>query len=205
MDTVRSKDGTVIAFDRSGEGPPLILVDGALCSRALGPMPKLATHLAGRFTVFHYDRRGRGDSGDTAPYAVQREVEDLAAVIDAAGGSASVHGMSSGGALALEAARAGVASIAPTLRYDDALMSDLVEGDAWPLQRWAEVTVPTLVMDGGASPAWARNAVLALVDVLPDARHQTLADQTHQVAPEVLAPVLAEYFAWCRDSQIRAQ
>jgi pimeloyl-ACP methyl ester carboxylesterase len=105
---VTSRDGTVIAFDRIGSGPPLILVDGALCSRAFGPMAKLAPLLAKHFTVFIYDRRGRGESGDTRPYAREREIEDLAALIREAGGSAFVAGLSSGGALALEAARAGL-------------------------------------------------------------------------------------------------
>ncbi|HKG94493.1 MAG TPA: alpha/beta hydrolase, partial [Gemmatimonadaceae bacterium] len=104
---VRSSDGTLIAYERCGSGPPVILVDGALCSRAFGPMPKLAPLLAGHFTVFTYDRRGRNDSGDTPPYAVDREVEDLDALIDEAGGSALVCGISSGGALALRAAASG--------------------------------------------------------------------------------------------------
>jgi pimeloyl-ACP methyl ester carboxylesterase len=107
--TVVSHDGTAIAFERVGDGPALVLVDGALCSRAFGPMASLAELLAPDFTVYRYDRRGRGDSGDTAPYAVAREVEDLAAVIAVAGGSALVFGMSSGGALALEAAASGLA------------------------------------------------------------------------------------------------
>ena len=88
MKTVRSKDGTMIAYDQTGSGPPVILVDGALCSRAFGPMPKLAPILARHFTVINYDRRGRNQSGDTTPYMVEREVEDLAALINAAGGSA---------------------------------------------------------------------------------------------------------------------
>ena len=108
MSEVRSKDGTRIAYDRTGDGPAVILVDGALCSRAMGPMEALAAQLADRFTVFRYDRRGRGESGDTLPYAVDREVEDLAALIDAAGGSADVCGVSSGAALALEAANKGL-------------------------------------------------------------------------------------------------
>jgi pimeloyl-ACP methyl ester carboxylesterase len=108
MQTVTSKDGTQIAYERFGSGPPLILVDGAMCSRAFGPMPKLAPLLAKHFTVFIYDRRGRGDSGDTKPYAKQRELEDLAALIAAAGGSAFVAGLSSGAALALEAAATGL-------------------------------------------------------------------------------------------------
>ncbi len=104
MNTVHSKDGTAIAFDRIGQGPPVILVDGALCSRAMGPCGPLARLLAPHFTVFTYDRRGRGDSGDKAPYAVGREIEDLQALVDEAGGAASVWGVSSGAVLALEAA-----------------------------------------------------------------------------------------------------
>jgi pimeloyl-ACP methyl ester carboxylesterase len=108
MNQVISKDGTPIAYEKLGSGPALILVDGALCSRKFGPMPKLAPLLAQRFTVFVYDRRGRGDSGDTQPYAKERELEDLDALIQAAGGSAFVVGLSSGGALALEAAASGL-------------------------------------------------------------------------------------------------
>jgi pimeloyl-ACP methyl ester carboxylesterase len=106
MSQVTSKDGTPIAYERVGQGPPLILVDGALCSRAFGPMPKLAPLLARDFTVYFYDRRGRGESGDTAPYAKAREIEDLGALIAAAGGAAAMVGLSSGAALALEAAAA---------------------------------------------------------------------------------------------------
>ncbi|MEU4191287.1 alpha/beta hydrolase [Kribbella sp. NPDC026611] len=109
MNTVISKDGTAIAYDRRGKGPALVLVDGALCCRAQGPMPDVAEQLADAFTVYTYDRRGRGESGDTSPYDADREVEDLAAVIEAAGGSAYVYGSSSGAALALRAAQAGVA------------------------------------------------------------------------------------------------
>src|SRR5260370_19709367 len=109
MKKVLSKDGTPIAFDRIGKGPAIILVDGALCYRASGPSGPLAAILAEKFTVFTYDRRGRGDSGNTPPYAVQREVEDLEALMDEAGGSAFVYGISSGAALALEAANQGLA------------------------------------------------------------------------------------------------
>ena len=84
MSQVRSQDGTLIAYQRSGNGPALILVDGALCSRAFGPSQKLAALLTQQFTVYTYDRRGRGESGNTLPYAVEREIEDLAAVIEAA-------------------------------------------------------------------------------------------------------------------------
>lgn len=104
MNLVTSKDGTTIAYDRSGKGPAVILVDGALCYRKFGPMESLAALLAPHFTVFTYDRRGRGESGNTQPYALAREVEDIEALINAAGGSAFVFGTSSGGCLALEAA-----------------------------------------------------------------------------------------------------
>jgi pimeloyl-ACP methyl ester carboxylesterase len=104
MPTVTSKDGTRIAYDREGQGPALILVDGAMCYRDSGPAKPLAKMLANEFTVITYDRRGRGESGDTAPYAMEREVEDIDALLQAAGGSAFVYGISSGAALALEAA-----------------------------------------------------------------------------------------------------
>ena len=107
MNRLTSSDGTTIAFDLLGDGPPVILVCGGSTDRTAnaGEAELLAEH----FTVFNYDRRGRGDSGDKAPYAVEREVEDLDAVIAAAGGSASVYGTSSGAALALEAAASGLA------------------------------------------------------------------------------------------------
>ncbi len=265
MHTVTSKDGTTIAFDRSGEGPAVILVGGAIQHRAIDPSSaRLAELLSSAFTVVHYDRRGRGDSGDTAPYAVEREIEDIDALIRDAGGSASLFGMSSGAVLSLEAADRGLAvtelalyeppfmvddsrppvqedyrerltamlsegrrgdavelfmteavgvpaevvspmrgapfwvgleSVAHTLAYDDAIMADLMSGKPLPASRWAGVTIPTLVIDGGDSPAWARNAVQAIVDVLPQAERRTLAGQTHQVDPEVLAPVLDEFFS----------
>ena len=265
MDTVRSKDGTTIAFDRSGEGPAVILVGGAIQYRAIDAnTARLAELLAPRFTVYHYDRRGRGDSGDTPPYAVEREIEDVDALIQAAGGSASLFGMSSGAVLSLEAADRGLAvtklamyeppfmvddsrppvakdyrerltgmlaedrrgdavelfmteavgmpteavapmrdapfwpgleSAANTLPYDDAIMGDTTSGKPLPAGRWASVAIPTLVIDGGDSPAWAGNAVQAIVDALPQAQRRTLQGQTHEFDPEVLAPVLVEFFA----------
>ena len=102
--TVTSADGTVIVFDQSGEGPAVVLVPGALMGRADPVMSGMAAGLSRWFSVFSYDRRGRGDSGDTRPYAVQREAEDLAALIAAAGGSAAVFGGSSGAGLAARAA-----------------------------------------------------------------------------------------------------
>jgi pimeloyl-ACP methyl ester carboxylesterase len=111
MDTVieaTSRDGTTIAYERSGRGPSLVIVDGALCSRSFGPSAGLAKLLAPHFTVFRYDRRGRGASGDTQPYAREREVEDIAALIREAGEPVYLLGLSSGAALALEAAASGL-------------------------------------------------------------------------------------------------
>jgi pimeloyl-ACP methyl ester carboxylesterase len=104
MKTVTSKDGTTIAYDQSGTGPAVILVTGALGVASQPGGDVLAVQLAPHFTVINYDRRGRGKSGDTLPYTVQREVEDIEALIDAAGGSAYLYGISSGAVLALEAA-----------------------------------------------------------------------------------------------------
>jgi pimeloyl-ACP methyl ester carboxylesterase len=129
MPTVDASDGTTIAFDRRGDGPPLIVVDGATSHRAVNPLPaQLAELMGSEFTVYAYDRRGRGESGDTPPYAVEREVEDLGALITEAGGSAFVCGMSSGAVLALDAAASGL-----------------------PIERLA-VYEPPFVVDGGRPP-----------------------------------------------------
>jgi pimeloyl-ACP methyl ester carboxylesterase len=259
MGKVVSKDGTVIAFDRSGDGPALILVAGAFADRS--QLAELARLLAARFEVFNYDRRGRGDSGDTVPYAVEREIEDLDALTRAAGGTAFVFGGSSGAALALAAAAAGLAidklvlyeppyvvdnsrppvpadiatqlsklvsagrrgdaaelymtegalvstavvaamrsapfwpdteAAAHTLVYDAMIMGC---GSALPATQLSAVTVPTLVIDGGASPQWMRNAAQAVVARLPKATRCTLPDQMHNVAQNVLAPVVAEFLS----------
>jgi pimeloyl-ACP methyl ester carboxylesterase len=265
VSTVRSKDGTEIAFDRSGEGPPLIVVGGAFSDRRWKGFVRLAELLANRFTVINYDRRGRGESGETAPYAVEREIEDLDALIGAAGGSAFMWGMSSGAVLALRAAAAGLEierlalyqppfiidnsghvppadfaaqlqelaasdrrgdavkyfmtkgmgapaffvglmrfappmwsrlkALAHTLPYDYAVMGDTVMGKPLAAEPWASVAAPTLVIDGGKSPAQLRQAAEAIADILPDARRQTLERQSHNVKMKVLAPVLAEFFA----------
>jgi alpha-beta hydrolase superfamily lysophospholipase len=108
MHTVISADGTPIAFDRHGEGAAVILVNGALGYRKFKTMEQIATALSEHCTVINYDRRGRGDSGPAGPASVQREVEDLAALIDAVGGRASLWGYSSGSAVALRAAAAGL-------------------------------------------------------------------------------------------------
>ena len=142
MKTVISADGTPIAYDRAGSGDPLILVGGMFSYRRFPAQVKLAELLAPRFTVYGYDRRGRGDSGDTAPYAVDREIEDLAALIDVAGGYAHVWGLSSGGILALQAAAAGL-----------------------PIQRLA-IQEPPLVVDPAdrRPPADMRQRVSELID-----------------------------------------
>jgi pimeloyl-ACP methyl ester carboxylesterase len=257
MRKVISKDGTAIAFDRSGEGSPIILVVGAFNDRSTGaPLAKL---LEAHFTVFTYDRRGRGDSGDTAPYAVDREIEDLEALIVEAGGSASVFGYSSGATLSLKAAAGGLAitklalyetplivddsrprppedlaaqlaeliaagrrgeavelfqtkvvgipvevvaqlrqapfwpaleDMAHTLVYEMTIVGDL----SVPTELAASVTIPTLVMDGGESPAFMHSGAQALVDALPNGQYRCLLGQTHDIVPEVLAPVLEEFF-----------
>lgn len=134
MQTTTSKDGTTIAFDCSGHGPALILVGGMFEQRALdtetaklAALPLLAEH----FTVYHYDRRGRGDSADTAPFALEREIEDIAALIDVAGGSAYVFGISSGAALAFEAALRLGAKVKKLALYEPPYNDDPEARQAW--------------------------------------------------------------------------
>jgi len=125
METAISRDGTPIAYSRVGKGPSLVLVDGALCYRASGPSGPLAAQLADHFTVFTYDRRGRGESGNTAaPDSVGREVEDLGAVIAAAGGSAFVYGVSS--ARRLRSKRLIAVFPSPGSRYTNRRLSSTV-------------------------------------------------------------------------------
>jgi pimeloyl-ACP methyl ester carboxylesterase len=132
METATSKDGTTIAFDRLGAGPALILVDGALQYRAFDQGgAQLADLLAPHFTVVRYDRRGRGDSTDTQPYAVAREIEDIEALINAAGGSAFVYGISSGAALAMEAAIKLGNTIKKLAMYEAPYNDDAVARQAW--------------------------------------------------------------------------
>jgi pimeloyl-ACP methyl ester carboxylesterase len=264
MNKVISKDSTSIAYDKLGKGLPLILVDGALCYRASGPNTPLAALLAQHFTVFTYDRRGRGESDEMKPYSVEREVEDIEALIQEAGGSAYVYGISSGAALALEAAmrlpsikkvalyeapfvvdntrssvpedylkqlntlldsnnqggavkffmRKGVGvpaifvfmmqfmpvwsklkAVAHTLPYDTILTVDNQRGKPLPVDHWTSVTVPSLVVVGGKSPAWMLNSMQSLSNILPNAKFRTLEGQTHIVKPTALAPVLREFFA----------
>ena len=268
MDTgiVISEDGTTIAYDRLGEGPSIVLVAGAIQHRAVDPSTGQLMELLGpRFAVYRYDRRGRGDSTDAQPYAVEREIEDLAAMIDAVGGSSFVFGGSSGAILSLDAAAHGLPiaklalyeppfaigdstrpslphdyvqrlrelaasddpgaaveyfmtvgvrapaeviagmratpvwpafeRVAHTLAYDGAIAAPTMSGRPLPSDRWSSVSVPTLVIDGDASPDWMRTGVAALARTLPNATHVTLPDQTHAADPAVLAPVLEGFLA----------
>jgi pimeloyl-ACP methyl ester carboxylesterase len=128
MKTTHSKDGTPLAYDIYGEGTPLIFITGATCFRNFEPVLHDATIFAKAFTVYNYDRRGRGDSGDTLPYAPKREVEDIEAMIDAAGGKAVLYGHSSGAILALEAALQLGDKVEKLVLYDPAHADNEDEG-----------------------------------------------------------------------------
>jgi pimeloyl-ACP methyl ester carboxylesterase len=253
--TVASKDGTQLAVDVAGAGRPIVLISGGSVDR--GSNAGLADVLAAEFTVYNYDRRGRGDSGDTPPYAVAREIEDLEAVIALAGGTAHVYGTSSGAGLGLEAAAAGAPidklvlweppynvdpagrppadsvaqldrmvaegrrgdaaaffmsemvrlpaefvayartqpwwaaqeAIAHTLAYDARIMGDY----SVPVETAARVTVPTLLLTGGASFALFQPTADALVAAMPNARTMVLEGQEHNVDPAVLGPAMAAF------------
>jgi pimeloyl-ACP methyl ester carboxylesterase len=244
MPKVTSKDSTQIAYEKTGAGPAVILVDGALCYRAFGPMQGLAKLLSPHFTVTTYDRRGRGESGDTQPYALEREIEDLEALIQAALEAAAQLGdrikklaiyeapyNAEESALqawreyrqqlnqSLAAGRRGEAvvafmklvgtpaeqiegmrqapvwpmfeAVAPTLAYDAAALG---EDRLPPTQLAARVRTPALVMNGTAIPFMCDTAQ-AIAEAMPNGQQRTLEGQTHEVDPEVLAPVLMEFFA----------
>ncbi len=169
---VVSRDGTEIAYERYGDGRPLVLVGGTNG----GTGRALAGLLARRFSVVTYERRGAG--------AVEREIEDLAAVLAAAGPGAAVHGTETGGVLALAGAAAGLPVGAVSVYEPPYTVGAELLGRVAPR---------VLVVDGGASPAATRHAARALTAALPRARHRTLTGQTHEVAPHVLAPVLEEF------------
>ena len=128
MSSITSSDGTTISYDRGGDGPPVILVLGAFNTRDTGA--PLAAHLAARFTVVNYDRRGRGASTDTLPYAVDREIDDLEALIGAAGGSAAVFGYSSGAVLSMRAAAFGL-PITKLALYDPTFQIPGTSPESW--------------------------------------------------------------------------
>jgi pimeloyl-ACP methyl ester carboxylesterase len=151
--------------------------------------------------VYHYDRRGRGESGDTAPYAKEREVEDLAALIEHAGGPVELFLTEAAGVPAESVSGMRQApfwpdfeAVAPTVRYDALFMDGTLTGGPLPRERWAGVTVPVLVIDGGASADYMHNAANAAADLLPDAGRRTIEGQQHVVDPSLLAPVLREFF-----------
>jgi pimeloyl-ACP methyl ester carboxylesterase len=148
MSETTSLDGTRIGYDKRGSGPAVIVVDGAFCSRAFGPSPRIAPLLARSFTVITYDRRGRGQSGDAEVYSPAREVEDLAALIKVAGGSASLVGLSSGAALSLEAAASGL-KIIKVVAYEPPYVDDAGTGAG----STHEGRLRRLLMDGNRSGA----------------------------------------------------
>ena len=253
---VTSADGTPIAFERAGGGPALILISGIFSDREAAR--SLAERLATRFTVILYDRRGRGDSGDTAPYAPEREVEDVGALIAEAGGTAAVYGHSSGAGLALLAAAGGLPvtrlvlheppygpddgessgearalaeqiqklladgrraeaieafftayglppemieemssdpkmqALAPTMLYDFHVMGEF-SGGALPEALVRAVRVPTLVMAGGASPAFFRDTAERIVALLPTGSYAVLDGQDHDAPAGAVAPVVEAF------------
>lgn len=156
MYTVTSADGTRIAYDRCGEGPAVILVNGALGYRKFKTMEQIATALSEHCTVINYDRRGRGDSGPAGPAAVQREVEDLAALIDAVGGRASLWGYSSGSAVALRAAAAGL-PVEKLVLYEIPFKTDPTA--KFPRDDYAAQLAPLIAADDrmGAAKLFLRN------------------------------------------------
>jgi pimeloyl-ACP methyl ester carboxylesterase len=264
MPTVTSKDGTRIGFDKTGSGPAMIIVNGAMQFRAFDPfMANFARIMSEHFTVYNYDRRGRGESGDTQPYAKEREIEDLQAMIGDAGGKAMVLGFSSGCAVALDTAAvtpgitkiclyeppfivddsrpplpadyvthlnvlvaagkreeavkyflnvavgipeeylAGAAQdpgwdtmlqIAHTIAYDGSFVINLMQGKPMPTDRWTNVTVPTLVIEGSESVTFFHTGADALAAVMKNGSRATLPGQSHEVAAEVLAPVVTKFF-----------
>jgi pimeloyl-ACP methyl ester carboxylesterase len=258
METTKSADGTVIAYDQTGDGPPLIVAVGAFCDRRSFVPPARLTE---RFTVYTYDRRGRGDSGDTQPYSPDREVADLAAVVSAAvfesGSAVYAFGHSSGGALVLRAAAQGVPLTAvasyeapfvipgtrevaqdpadriremvaagrrgDAVRYwmtsvvaAPAQVLTMMEGSpAWPALEalthtlpydialtgdqgvpasLAAIAMPVLVLGGSTSPDWFHRTVQETAAVIPGAKLVMVEGYDHGVPPEVIAPVLTEFF-----------
>jgi pimeloyl-ACP methyl ester carboxylesterase len=263
--TVVSADGTRIAFEQSGRGPAVILISSGLADRA--DAAKLAKILAENFTVINYDRRGRGKTPASGPVAVEREIEDIAALIEHAGGSAHLFGSSSGAILTLRAAAAGLnvervvafeppfvvereskfgpgegfperieallvegrhseavkafmieaqnmpkmmvsfmklargmwrklCDMAPSLRYDLAVVGDTQQGNPLKPEPWQRIAAPTLVLTGGKSPDGFHNAAKAVTALAPNAEHRVLPGLNHGavvMAPKKLAPTVTEF------------
>ena len=135
MQTTTSRDGTVLAYDIEGSGPPLVYITGACCHRTFSPVRQDAKVFATRFRLLTYDRRGRGDSGDRQPWSLDREVEDVAAMIDALGGSAFLYGHSSGAIIALQAARELGSRVSGTAVYDASWVPDSAEAETYAVLR----------------------------------------------------------------------
>lgn len=261
-----SADGTIIAFNAWGslnEGEPLIIIDGATAYPAINPTnEELGRRLSDEFRTYAYDRRGRGDSTDTAPYAIAREIEDLAALIDVAGGTATVFGWSSGGVLALDAAAAGLPisrlvvfeppfvvdgsrpplpadyverldaavadgrpgdaaelfltaaaglppeavagvrqsefwpvmeAVAPTIAYDGRIMGTTMSGHPLPRDRWASISMPTLVLYGNQTFPFIVPSAHALGELLPTATVRAVEGTQHSAPAAVLAEVLRDF------------
>jgi len=193
MNKVTSNDGTEIAYDKRGAGLAVILVDGALCYRSFGPMTGLAELLAPHFTVYNYDRRGRGESGDTQPYALAREIEDLEALIDEAGGSAFVFGTSSGACLALEAAIQIGSKIKRLAMYEPPYDSDQAVRQAW--RQYRQELAELLAADRrGDAAALFMKSVGTPDDQIEGMRHAPIWPMFEAVAPTLAydAAVLGE-------------
>jgi pimeloyl-ACP methyl ester carboxylesterase len=201
VETTSSSDGTIIAYDSIGTGPALIVCVGALCDRHTFAPP---AELTGQFTVYTYDRRGRGDSGDTRPYAPEREYEDLAAVAAAAGGTPFVYGHSSGGAIALRAAASGVA-FAGIAAYEAPFLTDDAPSVDEPDP--AEYIRELVRTDrrGEALVFWMREVVHAPADVAEQmatapwakpsgGRARLLDGYDHRIPAEAITPILIDIF-----------
>jgi pimeloyl-ACP methyl ester carboxylesterase len=258
-----SADGTVIAFTAWGKGEPIIIIDGATAYPAINPTnEEIGRQLRDDFRTYAYDRRGRGRSTDTKPYAIRREIEDIAALIDVAGAPATVFGWSSGAVLALDAAAAGLPiarlalfeppfvvddsrpplptdyverldaavaagrpgdaaalfitaaanmpaemveqvrnsdfwpimeAVAPTIAYDGRIMGTTMSGNPLPTDRWAAVSVPTLVMYGRGTFPSIIPAAHALADLLPTATLKPVEGENHGAPAGVLAAELRAF------------
>lgn len=262
MPHVTSADGTTIGYETSGSGPLVIFVAGATQYRAVdNETPRTAKLLSDRFTVVLYDRRGRGESGNTEPYAVMREIEDIEALIDTLGGTAMLYGMSSGAVLTIDAAAAlprkvsrlicyeppinaaqskdqafaelaemeafkakgdgagametfmasvgtppdqlegfkaspawpPFAAVGTTIAHDYRVMAEATKGDM--KTRWRGVTQPALIVNGDASFGFMAAGADTAAAALPNAKRKTLPGQGHGPAPEIIAPVIADFFA----------
>ena len=261
METVTSADSTAIAFDRLGEGEPMILVGGAMVNRARSR--QIADRFAEEFTVVNYDRRGRGDSGDAGSYSVDREVEDIAALIEAVGGSALVYAHSSGAALGLRAAAADLPiprlvaheapyrpaeeseriaseeyhrtltgllgedrrgdavelfmtmtgmpaemiehsrrdpswadmeAMAPTLVYDAEVLGTMTNGATLPTDLLGRIRIPVLALYGSLTGDRMKDAAEGIAAGVEHGEILCLEGQHHMVVPDVIVPVVTEFF-----------